>query len=73
LAPALFQKAMDSILQGRVPNTICYIDGILLTGRSDKEHLKILRRYSANCEGNDSGSSGKIAFMQSGITGVEYL
>ena len=38
-APALFQKAMDSILQG-VPNTICYIDDILVTGRSDKEHLK---------------------------------
>ena len=40
-APALFQKAMDSILQG-VPNTICYIDDILVTGRSDKEHLKNL-------------------------------
>jgi len=32
--PAIFQKAVDAILQG-VPNTICYIDDILVTGRSD--------------------------------------
>ena len=40
-APAILQKAMDSILQG-VINTICYIDDILVTGRSDQEHMKIL-------------------------------
>ena len=69
-APALFQKAMDSILQG-VPNTICYIDDILVTGRSDKEHLKNLeevlsrlRRYGLRLKKN------KCAFMQNA---VEYL
>ena len=69
-APALFQKAMDSILQG-VPNTICYIEDILVTGRSDKEHLKNLeevlsrlRRYGLRLKKN------KCAFMQNA---VEYL
>ena len=33
-APAVFQRAMDSI-----PFVICYLDDILVTGRSDQEHL----------------------------------
>ncbi len=40
-APALFQKSMDFILQG-VSGVICYIDDILVTGSSDKEHLQHL-------------------------------
>ena len=42
-APAIFQKAMDGILQG-IPHCICYLDDILVTGRSDEEHLQNLRR-----------------------------
>lgn len=38
-APAMFQKAMDEVLQG-LPNVICYLDDILVTGASDEEHLK---------------------------------
>ena len=42
-APAIFQKAMDGILQG-ITHCICYLDDILVTGRSDEEHLQNLRR-----------------------------
>ena len=46
-APTLFQKAMDAILNG-ILHVICYIDGVLLTGANDEEHLcnlaKLLRR-----------------------------
>ena len=46
-APAIFQRAIDSILQG-VPNVICYLDDILVTGHSTDEHLRnleeVLRR-----------------------------
>ena len=49
-APAVFQQAMDTILQG-VLNVICYIDDILVSGRSYSEHLnsleQVLRRLSA--------------------------
>ena len=41
-APALFQKAMDTILQG-IPHTICYLDDILVTGANDAEHLSNLK------------------------------
>ena len=36
-APAVFQRAMDSILQG-IPHVICYIDDILITGATVAEH-----------------------------------
>ena len=34
-APALFQKLMDTVLQG-IPHVICYIDDILVTGTSSR-------------------------------------
>ena len=37
-APAIFQKTMDMILQG-MPGVICYINDILITGKSRVEHL----------------------------------
>ena len=41
-APAIFQRVMDTILQG-LPGVICYIEDILITGSDDKEHLKNLK------------------------------
>ena len=41
-APAIFQRAMDTILQG-LPGVICYLDDILITGESDRTHLKNLQ------------------------------
>ena len=37
-APAVFQQTMDAILQG-LPQVICYLDDILITGKSDAEHM----------------------------------
>lgn len=42
-APAIFQRVMDTILQG-LPGVICYIDDILVTGSNDAEHLQNLER-----------------------------
>ena len=42
-APALFQKTMDTILQG-IPGVKCYIDDILVTGANDQEHLQNLEQ-----------------------------
>ena len=40
-APAMFQRLMDTVLQG-IPGVICYIDDILITGKDEKEHLQRL-------------------------------
>ena len=46
-APAMFQRAMDIILQG-IPGVVCYIDDILVTGDMKEQHLnqleQVLRR-----------------------------
>lgn len=39
-APSLFQRIMDTMLQD-IPNTICYLDDILVTGKNDDDHIKI--------------------------------
>lgn len=69
-APAMFQRAMDMILQG-INGVICYIDDILITGTSDEEHLarleevlKRLKEYGLRVKKN------KCEFFQST---VEYL
>ena len=41
-APTIFQRLMDSLLQG-IPGTIVYLDDILITGASKKEHLENLQ------------------------------
>ena len=38
-APAVFQKTMETTLQG-MPRVICYLDDILVTGRTEAEHAK---------------------------------
>ena len=47
-APAVFQRTMDTILQG-VEGVACYIDDIIITGRTLAEHLErleeVLKRH----------------------------
>ena len=69
-APAIFQRTMDTLLQG-IPGVICYIDDILITGQTESEHLKALDEVLSRL-----GQSGlrvkkeKCAFLQDS---VEYL
>ena len=37
-APWIFQKVMDTLLQG-IPGVCVYIDNILVTGGTEEEHL----------------------------------
>ena len=38
-APAIFQRVMESVLQG-IPKVVVYLDDILVAGDSEKEHLR---------------------------------
>ena len=69
-APAIFQRAMDTVLKG-IPHCICYLDDILVTGRSDAEYLKNVEQVLKRLE--DYGihlKREKCSFYQES---VEYL
>lgn len=48
-APSIFQRTMENLLQG-IPQVSVYIDDVLVTGRTDAEHLhnlsEVLRRMA---------------------------
>ncbi|KAL7874784.1 hypothetical protein SRHO_G00057540 [Serrasalmus rhombeus] len=48
-SPAIFQRTMDSLLQG-IPHVACYLDDLLITGATEAEHLsnleQVLQRLS---------------------------
>ena len=69
-APAIFQRTMDSLLQG-IPQTCVYLDDILITGTTVEEHLKNLDEVL--CRLQTAGlrlKSSKCLFM---APSVEYL
>ena len=68
--PAVFQKAMEAILQG-LPQVICYLDDILITSSTVEEHLKNLAEVLERLA--DHGlklKQEKCSFLQDS---VEYL
>ena len=48
-APGIFQKVMESLLQG-IPHVAVYIDDILITGASESEHLQSLEEVLRRLE-----------------------
>jgi len=69
-APAIFQRAMDNILQG-LSNVLCYLDDILITGATDQEHIRNLEEVLKRLQ--DHGikvQNSKCTFLG---TSVEYL
>ena len=48
-APAVFQQTMDKILEG-LPMVVVHIDDILITGRTDEEHLENLEKILARLQ-----------------------
>ena len=44
--PAIFQRVMESLLQG-IPNVCVYIDDILVAGKTYQEHINSLEKVLA--------------------------
>ena len=69
-APAMFQRTIETILQG-IPNVSVYLDDILITGKTNEEHLKNLDEVLTRLE--KAGvrlRRDKCAFM---LEKIEYL
>ena len=69
-APSVFQKTMDTILQG-MDGVICYLDDILISGKSEAEHLTNLKRVLQKLKEHGVRiKKDKCAFMK---MSVQYL
>ena len=69
-APAIFQKTMDSILQG-MEGVACFLDDILVTGSSEEEHLKNLESVLQSLMKHGVHLKREKCFFMR--TSVEYL
>lgn len=69
--PAIFQKAMDSILQGILYVLLCYLDDILIAGPSVEEHLKSCEEVLRRLQNHGLHlKEGKCVFLEES---VEFL
>ena len=69
-APAMFQKTMDTILQG-MDGVICYLDDTLITGNSAESHLHNLKQVLQKLK--DHGIRLKKVKCEFLKQSVEYL
>ena len=69
-APEIFQRAMNSILQG-IPQVLCYLDDILITGANKEEHMRNLDKVLSRLqEYGIRVNTNKCVFLQNS---VDYL
>ena len=60
-APAVWQRAIDQVLQG-IPGTQCYLDDIIVTGHDESSHLANLEAVLTR-DGLTNGPTGKRKFI----------
>ena len=69
-APAIFQRTIEGVLRG-IPNMCVYIDDILVTGETEKEHFETLDRVLTRLDQEGMRlKRSKCAFL---LSSVEYL
>ena len=69
-APAIWQRSMDQVLQG-ISGVQCYLDDIIITGKTNSEHLSTLDKVLQRLEENGlKVNKEKCKFLQDS---VEYL
>eukprot|EP00731_Ephydatia_muelleri_P033589 Em0033g5a len=67
-----FMRIMDSVLQG-IPKVIVYIDDILITGSTDKEHLETLEKVLYKLkEAGIHLNKDKCFFLQESVVYLGY-
>ena len=67
-SPSIWQRTMDQILKD-IPNTSCILDDIIITGKSDEEHLKTLETVLQRLQDyNLRVNKDKCSFFQEEFT-----
>ena len=72
-APAIFQRAIDQVIAG-IPNTIAYLDDILITGKTEDEHMQTLEMVlSKLAEFGFTCNPTKCTFFQNEVTYLGFI
>ena len=72
-APAIFQRVMDSMLQG-IPNVVCYVDDILVTGATIEVHLDNLEAVLHRLQQHDVRvNKEKSVFLAKTVTYLGHV
>ena len=72
-APAIFQRVMESLLQG-MPGVAVYLDDILVSGKSEEEHLSTLEQVLDRLK--EAGlllNRGKCVFMAESVAYLGHV
>ena len=72
-APAIFQRVMESLLQG-IPGVGVYLDDILVSGKTEKAHLEVLEQVLDRLE--EAGlrlNRGKCVFMTDSVAYLGHI
>ena len=72
-APAIFQRTMESLV-GDIPMCKAYLDDIIVTGRSDEEHLSNLHKVLQRLRENGMKlKREKCVFLQESVTYLGHV
>ena len=72
-ASAIFQRTIDTILQG-IPQTVAYLDDILITGKDQEDHLKNLNAVLHRLEEHGLRlRKDKCTFMEPTVTYLGHM
>ena len=72
-APAIFQWVMEGLHQN-IPGVVVYIDDVLITGKTDEDHLNLLEMVLKRME--DPGmllNKDKYCFMTKSVSYLGYI
>ena len=68
-APAIFQRVMEGVLKD-IPGVVVYLDDILITGRTNTDHLKSLQEKTITA--GEGRIKKRCSFMGSSVDYLGY-
>ena len=71
-APAIFQRVMETLLQG-IPGVVVYLDDVLITRKTEEEHLKSLEAVLIKMSAGLLLKKEKCSFMKESITYLGHV
>ena len=70
--PGIFQRVMESLVQG-IPGVVVYLDDILVTGKTEEEHLRSLEEVFETINGSRVTPSQREMCIHAGLSDLPEI